>query len=374
MNTTTKIGNIFDSKHSTLVNTVNCVGVMGKGIAAAFKERYPEMYNEYRERCNRGLVKPGEPYLYSDLIANSVLMFPTKDHWKSPSKIADISKGLDIFIEKYKDWGIDSIAFPPLGCGNGGLEWSTVGPLMFQKLSKLDIPIEIYAPFGTPKQELTREFLLDKKNLDLSLKGVRRRKLTVGAIAILEVLDRLHKQPFSNPIGRTMFQKVCYIMTEQGVDTGLDFNKGSYGPFSPGVRDLITLVANMNLVNESKLGRMIAITTTKEFPKIRKNYSTELDKIEKKISKTVDLFARIKSTDQAEEVTTVLFSARDLKSKSDQSVSEEQLYNYILGWKKSWNDDGKRESIADAIRNLEILSWLKLDYSESLDKVQPDCP
>ena len=105
MSVTVKIGDMFESECQTLVNTVNCVGVMGKGIAAEFKKRYPEMYKEYKSRCDAHQVRLGEPYLYTDMLGNSVLMFPTKDHWRASSRLADIDSGLDHLIAHYQDWG-----------------------------------------------------------------------------------------------------------------------------------------------------------------------------------------------------------------------------------------------------------------------------
>lgn len=154
------IGDMFQSSMQVKVNTVNSVGVMGKGIAQIFKQQYPDLYDDYRDRCKNNEVEEGVPYLYENLFGEKFVNFPTKGHWKNLSNIKKIEQGLDIFIEKYKEWGIESIAFPPLGCGNGGLLWQQVGPIMYQKLSKLDIPVEVYAPFGTDKKYLSREFLL----------------------------------------------------------------------------------------------------------------------------------------------------------------------------------------------------------------------
>lgn len=156
------LGNIFDSKCSTLVNTVNCVGVMGKGIALEFKKRYPEMFREYQVLCKDGKVKPGQPYLYRDASGISILNFPTKDHWRFPSKFSYVCDGLDWFAKYYQELGITSIAFPALGCGNGGLKWEDVGPEMYRKLKDLPIEIEIYAPFGTSKEQLSLDFMRSK--------------------------------------------------------------------------------------------------------------------------------------------------------------------------------------------------------------------
>jgi O-acetyl-ADP-ribose deacetylase (regulator of RNase III) len=136
-------GNLFNSECQTLVNTVNCVGVMGKGIALEFKNQYPDMFEIYKGYCYDDLMAIGVLYLYRS--PNKwVLNFPTKVHWKLPSKMEYIEKGLEKVLEKYKEYKITSIAFPLLGCSNGGLDREKVLPLMNEYLSKLEIPVEIY--------------------------------------------------------------------------------------------------------------------------------------------------------------------------------------------------------------------------------------
>lgn len=108
------IGDILESKAQTLVNTVNCVGVMGKGIALEFKNRFPDMYQDYLERCQRHEIRPGIPYLYRTRIPPQIINFPTKEHWKSVSKINDIERGLDYLLEHYRGWSVTSLAIPPL--------------------------------------------------------------------------------------------------------------------------------------------------------------------------------------------------------------------------------------------------------------------
>lgn len=115
-----KSGNLLASSAHALVNTVNCVGVMGKGIALAFKRKYPEMFDDYVRRCDRGEVRLGEPYVY-DAGNRLILNFPTKDHWRAVSRLEDIVAGLEHLTKHYRAWGIRSLAVPPLGCGNGQL-------------------------------------------------------------------------------------------------------------------------------------------------------------------------------------------------------------------------------------------------------------
>ena len=117
---TYKPGDIFQSNAQVITNTVNCVGVMGKGLALAFKTRFPEMNDDYVQRCRDGLVKPGLPYLWENDVVQ-VLNFPTKRHWKLNSFLSDIEADLKFLAENYAQMGIASIALPPLGCGLGCL-------------------------------------------------------------------------------------------------------------------------------------------------------------------------------------------------------------------------------------------------------------
>jgi len=156
--------NIFNSRMATLVNTVNCVGIMGKGLAKEFKKHFPEMYDDYKKRCEREEVKPGIPYFWKNSTnGKSVLNFPTKRHWRGDSRFEWIESGLKKFVQNYRGWGIDSIAFPALGCSNGGLEWQSIEPLMLKNLQPLrDITIEIYPPSSSPAP-VTNKVLKDKR-------------------------------------------------------------------------------------------------------------------------------------------------------------------------------------------------------------------
>lgn len=140
-----KKGNVFNTKAQTIVNTVNCVGVMGKGIALVFKLRYPQMFEVYKNHCKAKRISPGKLWLYKgEQNAPWVLNFPTKYHWKYPSKLEYLELGLQKFLESYEDQGIQSVAFPLLGTHNGGLEKERVKDLMYRYLSKCKIPVEIF--------------------------------------------------------------------------------------------------------------------------------------------------------------------------------------------------------------------------------------
>jgi O-acetyl-ADP-ribose deacetylase (regulator of RNase III)/uncharacterized protein YwgA len=361
------IGDLFASEAQTLVNTVNCVGVMGKGVALEFKKRFPRMARDYVDRCDRSEVRLGEPYLYLDETGARIVNFPTKGHWRSPSRLADVERGLDHLAAHVDEWGVTSLALPPLGCGNGGLEWSEVGPLIYAKLQELPINIEVYAPYGTPKSELTIEFLQAPSQRSLTGQGVRRGKPNPSWIALLEVLRELQDQPYASAVGRTTFQKIAYVLTEMGVPTGFEFGKGSYGPFSGDMKVALHDFANRNWLQEAQLGKMIAFRVSAQYEKDRRKLSSEIELHRKKIDKTVDLFSRIKSTEQAEEVATVIYACRWIKARRpDPVVREQDILDYVLDWKPSWRSEEKREAVAGAIRNLVLLNWVKAEISENM--------
>lgn len=137
-------GSIWTTKHKVLVNTVNCEGVMGAGIALEAGLRYPEMYTRYKKICKDGKFGIGNLWIYRDSTPYWIMNFPTKNSWKLPSKIEYLELGLKKFVESYKAQGIESIAFPLLGASNGGLDEKVVLELMTQYLDNIDIPVEIY--------------------------------------------------------------------------------------------------------------------------------------------------------------------------------------------------------------------------------------
>jgi len=186
-----------------------------------------------------------------------------------------------------------------------------------------------------------------------------------GWVAILEVLRLLEKQPYATAIGRVTFQKICYTLTEQGIDTGFKFRKGAYGPFAPEVKAALSVFSNANLTCEQQLDNMIALRTGPEYETYRQNHLLYLESVQKKVDKTVDLFCRIKNTEQAEEVATVFFTVRELK-KDKKKITEQEVFDYIVDWKKGWNSPEKKASIAEAIRNLVIMRWIGVEFSEEL--------
>ena len=349
------IGDLFESRAKTLVNTVNCVGVMGKGIALEFKKRYPAMFEEYEQLCSRKEVAPGKPYHYSDLYGTSIINFPTKDHWRSPSKFSYIASGLDWFRANYKKYHITSVAFPPLGCGNGGLPWTVVGPLMYEKLHDLPIDIEIYAPFGTPVQQLSIEFMeAHSSHSSWEMEGKRALPFNKYWLFILYAINKMNHNRYSLNVGRTIRQKICYVLSRSGLPMGFTFRERSYGPFSAEVDQAVMTLSNANYMTEKQAGQMIetVVSPSFSFP-----YWEFTEQEIQAANRAIDLLCRIKNTDHAEMIATVLFSYDELKAQKSLEPRDIDVYQHIIKWKKRW-EDSKKEEVIRTIWNLASLGWM----------------
>ncbi len=170
-------GDIFQSPAQVIVNTVNTIGVMGKGLALEFKNRYPEMFSAYRTACEKKQLTIGKLMLYY-APDHWILLFPTKEHWRYPSKLEYIESGLMKFVNSYAEKNITSIAFPRLGCGNGELNWEDVRPIMEKHLASLPIDVYIYLGAGTesvPEHKAVDDTVswLRSNAKDMSFNGVK---------------------------------------------------------------------------------------------------------------------------------------------------------------------------------------------------------
>jgi len=214
-------GNILDADVNALVNTVNTVGVMGKGIALQFKQAFPRNYELYRRACERGEVVPSKMFVVpTNRLSNPkfIINFPTKRHWKGKSRMEDITAGLIDLVEFIRRENIQSIAIPPLGCGNGGLDWDDVRPEIMRALSVLpDVKVLVFTPEGAPAVEDMRvstaaprmnqnRAALVTMMLEYGIPGYR--------LTLLEI------------------QKLAYLLQIAGQPLKLKFVKQKYGPYA----------------------------------------------------------------------------------------------------------------------------------------------
>lgn len=218
-------GNILEDEAEALVNTVNCVGVMGKGIALQFKKAFPQVFDPYKKACEADEVQPGKmhvvelqrlapPYL--------VINFPTKRHWRSNSRLDDVEAGLEDLARVVDAYDIDSIAIPPLGCGLGGLDWEDVRPLIEETFADFDeVDITIYEPGYTPDAE------------DMPV-GTDRPDLTKARALFIKLID-LYRLPGYRST-RIEIQKLAYFLQTAGEKLQLRFARNQYGPYADNLR------------------------------------------------------------------------------------------------------------------------------------------
>jgi len=361
-------GDLFESEAQTLVNTVNTVGVMGKGIALGFKKRFPQMYVDYAARCERGEVKLGTPYIWKALTPPWIINFPTKGHWRAQSRLADIERGLAYLRAHIKDWGVESLAVPPLGCGEGGLEWRIAGPVLYEHLRDFGIPVVVYAPFQAPHEQLEPEFLQGPPDGDHEPTArAPESRVPSAAVALVEIIDRLSANRFQAPVGRVFFQKLAYFATRRGVPTELEFHRGSYGPFADGLKAMTSKLVNNGLLQEVPSGRMIVMRPGRSYDQGRRAFESELAQWSDAIDDLVDLSSRMR-TRQAEVAATVHFVANELAERGPgEPVLEMDVFNAVQEWKARRDPPFRPEEIASAVRNLALLGWLDLELSPELE-------
>jgi O-acetyl-ADP-ribose deacetylase (regulator of RNase III) len=204
-----------------IVNTVNCVGVMGKGIALQFKNKWPANFSAYAAACREGKVQLGSMFVYDSgglLRPNFIINFPTKQHWREKSKLESIRSGLDDLVRQVRKLGIRSIAVPPLGCGNGGLDWADVRPLIEAAFAPIpDVDVYVFEPGGA----------LDPKRMVVNTKPPR---MTAARAAMLKVME-IYRQ-FDFGLSKIEVQKLAYFLQIAGADMRLTFAKHQYGPYS----------------------------------------------------------------------------------------------------------------------------------------------
>ena len=231
---------------------------------------------------------------------------------------------------------------------------------MYQKLKDLPIDIEIYAPYGTPSYQLEKDYLCQNTFEKQTFKMFDN-QLNSKWYLILQSIRELNEKKYSLKVGRTIYQKLCYVLTRNGIETGFIFTKQAYGPFSIEAKNSITILANANMIKELQLGEMFNITVP-ESVKINKNDFA--DKEWKAMKEAVDLFSRIKNTSQAEMIATVLFAYDQLKL-SKITVSDSNIYEYVLNWKPHWVK--KDFELKDSIQNLAMLNQMTIYHEETFE-------
>jgi O-acetyl-ADP-ribose deacetylase (regulator of RNase III) len=226
-------GDILDAKVDALVNTVNCVGVMGRGIALQFRKAFPRNFKFYEAACEGGEVQPGKMLVFETGLLEGprfIINFPTKRHWKGKSRIEDIDSGLRALVNEIRTRDIRSVAVPPLGCGLGGLNWKTVRPRIVRAFEDLShVRVLLFEPAGAPKPEkMTKEHVQPK--------------MTLGRAVLIELMVRYLLAVLDPFVSLLEIHKLMYFMQEAGQPLRLKYDKALYGPYARNLRHVLNLI------------------------------------------------------------------------------------------------------------------------------------
>lgn len=223
-------GDILKNNAEALVNTVNCVGVMGRGIALQFKKAFPKNFKAYAKACKQGIILPGRMFVYETgefMPPRYIINFPTKRHWRGKSRLEDIEVGLQALVETIQQNDIHSVAIPPLGSGLGGLEWEQIRPLIEKAVKPLaDVRVIIYEPKGAPSNE----------------KMVHNREvpnMTPGKAALVELMRRYLDGLLDPMVSLLEVHKLMYFMQVAGEPLKLRYKKANYGPYAENLRHML---------------------------------------------------------------------------------------------------------------------------------------
>lgn len=316
-------GNIFESEADCLVNTVNCEGYMGKGIAYQFKLRYPENNKDYIRACKSGELHIGSLHSYSEdgkLIVN----FPTKDKWREKSQMSYVQIGLDLLVSLIQEKEIKSIAVPPLGCGNGGLVWDEVKPLIEEKMSEISnvCDVMVFAPSTTYKA-VAKEAP----------------KLSLSSLALLQIKMHLTEWGFLR------MQKTCFFVNYYLREDYFKFDKWKYGPYShsidvvaKGIKEYQDYYNLKNSDDTYKLAYQVVVS---------KKTEEKLQKIIPAIEKAAEYVNSIEDNHELEGVATVLYLIQN-----NEEMDEEKVLKLFKDWSEDKAARFSKQQILDCLNYL----------------------
>ncbi len=225
-------GNLLKAEAEALVNTVNCVGVMGKGIALQFKQAFPKNFKLYEKACKAGDIQLGQMFIVAThnlFYPKYIINFPTKQHWKTKSRLEDIKKGLEDLVNEVKCRAIRSIAVPPLGCGNGGLDWGEVRPIIEKAFADLpEVEVLLYAPSEIAQNDYA------KKSMATELP-----EMTSARAVLIKLIEAYRRNMPDYLLGKLEIQKLAYFVQADGEPLRLRYVKDQFGPYADNLNHVL---------------------------------------------------------------------------------------------------------------------------------------
>lgn len=329
-------GNILSTDAEALVNTVNCVGVMGKGIALQFKQAFPENFKDYYQACLSGQVIPGRVHVYetgSEGNPKYIINFPTKRHWRGKSSIMDIEAGLTDLVANVKRLGIRSIAVPPLGCGSGGLDWDDVRPRIEAVLSPLlDVNVFLYAPTWTP----------EPARMPI---GTEEPRMTRSRALFIILLDQYRIPDYRLTLLEA--QKLAYFLQCAGEPLRLSFVKQRYGPYAENLNHVLQIMEGhfiRGYGDRSREARIFLLPGARE--KAKNFIMNQGNGAKERLERVRDTIRGFETPYGMELLATVHWIAfqEDKRAKTDPNIAVEAIRMWSARKRSVFNPDHIREA------------------------------
>ena len=359
---TYKTGDILAEAAEALVNTVNCVGVMGRGVALQFKRAFPDNFKAYANRCKRKQMRPGQVFVFETGTVTPpryIINFPTKRHWRGKSRIDDIESGLKSLVQEIETRRIRSIAVPPLGSGLGGLHWPTVRARMEAVLGVLDgVEIVVFEPGGGPADGRVN------RSRDVP-------KMTAGRAALVALLDRYLYGLLDPFVTLLEAHKLMYFMQAAGEPLKLRFTRGHYGPYAENLRHVLNAIEG-HLVSGYADGGEAPDRQLQLVPGALEEARAFLENeaaTQARLARVFELVDGFESPFGLELLSTVHWVADEEAPAADPEKVARRTY--------AWNERKKqfsRRQIGLALDVLSAKGWITLAAPSSRGRCRPDAP
>lgn len=340
-----KVGDIFEEDVEALVNSVNCVGVMGRGIALQFKNRFPENFKAYAQACKRDEVKPGRMFIYeSGTMTNPrfIINFPTKRHWRGKSRMEDIEAGLSDLAHEVRRRKIRSIAIPPLGSNLGGLDWNDVRPRIDRMLQSLgDVEVVVFEPGGGPRD--------DRPNRSTDVP-----RMTRGRASVIVLMDRYVRGLLDPFVTLLEIHKLLYFTQDAGEDLKLHFTKARYGPYAENLRHVLRRMEGHHIMGYRDGGDMPGkrLDLVPGAVEDAKKFISGSPETEQRLTRVFELVDGFESSFGLELLSTVHWVADD-----DPALTDDEIIAHTYAWGPHKRQFSKRQ-IRLALDVLRTNGWI----------------
>jgi len=350
-------GNLLHADVDALVNTVNTVGVMGKGVALQFRQAYPANYAAYKRACDKDEVRIGRMFVWDSHRPGPrryIINFPTKRHWRSKSRLEDIEAGLDDLVRRINELGISSIALPALGCGNGGLDWKNVLPRIKQALDPVPVRAIVYSPAGAPPAT-EMPVATSKPPMTLARAALLAAVARYARGAMVQRLDLI--RPGASLLE---IQKLMYLLQDAGLPLRLEYAKGRYGPYAENLNPVLQAMEGHYLRGYGD--RSTAILALEPIEVMTGAENEALDWLSSEpsalaiIDRVHDLTSDWESAYGLELLATVLFAAR---TEPGVVADSSRAVEYIHRWNARKQNTFPAAHVVKAWHHLHSQEWLQ---------------